>query len=239
MEDNGVLEMVASVQWHHTFEVLPGVMTKGAYNPLGLWTRLDLPASLAGLRVLDIGARDGFFSFACEERGADVLAVDHISQESTGFGIASRLRKSNVQYLHENLYNLKPDTIGTFDIVLMLGVIYHVPDPVLALEIVRNLCVDRAQLYVESTCIDDAAVFPDRTVDTANLCELPILLFVHRNNTSFWDLNLKCLTELLVYSDFVFQSSQTWGQRMLVKAEYWPKANRYSPYAPVGRGLRK
>ena len=62
-------------------------MTRGVDDtPLRL-ARLDLPLSLAGESVLDIGAWDGFFSFEAERRGASrVVAADYYSWHGTGWG---------------------------------------------------------------------------------------------------------------------------------------------------------
>ena len=41
--------------WHHKFEVFPGVVTPGSYDPQFLLEKLQLPADMTGMRVLDIG----------------------------------------------------------------------------------------------------------------------------------------------------------------------------------------
>ena len=66
-----VREKIDSVpHWYHRFEFSPGVTTPGVNNSSAALAALELPDDLSGLRVLDIGARDGFFSFECERRGA-------------------------------------------------------------------------------------------------------------------------------------------------------------------------
>jgi tRNA (mo5U34)-methyltransferase len=228
-----VEDRIAKVKWHHSFEVVSGVMTPGPYNPVGLWRRLQLPEDLSGRRVLDIGARDGFFSFACEARGAQVVAVDYINKNKTGFALASELRHSKVEFLCKNIYHLSPDRIGQFDIILLLGVIYHLPDPCLALEIVRNLTHDNGTAYVESTCVDDTIRLNSGKADTSALRDLPIAIFAGRNETSFWDFNSACLRRLLNNARFKIKREEKWGYRMLaeavaVKDEERAKASRRS-----------
>ena len=59
------------------------------------------------MRVLDIGARDGFFTFESERRGArEVIALDNEPPDHTGFSIAARLLGSKATYITENVYSL-------------------------------------------------------------------------------------------------------------------------------------
>lgn len=87
------------------------------------------------MRVLDIGARDGFFSFECERRAAaEVVAIDYLTPEETGFPIARELVGSQVELRQVNVYDLSPEEFGSFDLVLFLGVLYRLRDPMLALD---------------------------------------------------------------------------------------------------------
>ncbi|MEZ0389208.1 MAG: class I SAM-dependent methyltransferase, partial [Verrucomicrobium sp.] len=75
----------------------------------------DFPQDCRGMRVLDIGTRDGYFAFECERRGAEVLAVDYFPAEQTGFAIAARLLNSSVEYRQKNMYELSAAELGQFD----------------------------------------------------------------------------------------------------------------------------
>jgi tRNA (mo5U34)-methyltransferase len=205
-----------AVRWHHTFEIIPGVKTAGTYDPEGLWRRLRLGEELNGKRLLDLGTRDGYFSFRCEELGAEVTAVDYVDKEGTGFGLAAELRASKVKFLHRNIYDIRPSEIGRFDYVLMLGLLYHLPDPYLALETVRSFVNAGGVVFVECTCIDERLAIADPT--TGRALDEPILLFAARNHTSFWDLNSKCLHQLLEHTGFAVTGLEKWGKRMLAKA---------------------
>ena len=212
-----ILAQVNAVRWHQSFEILPGVVSQGTYRPDGLWRRLGLGPEISGNRVLDLGARDGYFSFRCETLGAKVLAVDYVEKEGTGFSLAAKLRRSEVQFINRNIYDLRPADIGTFDYVLMLGLLYHLPDPYLALEILRSLTKPGGVAFVETTCTDEAVHFKDRSVATGSLNDLPLMIFVARNVTSFWDMNSTCLTQLLEHTGFSLQDMQRWGKRMLAR----------------------
>ncbi len=78
-------------RWYHRIEVRPGLITPGVNDSPGTLQMLQLPSDCTGMRVLDIGTRDGFFAFELERRGADVVAVDYMPAERTGFPIAAQL----------------------------------------------------------------------------------------------------------------------------------------------------
>lgn len=150
-------------QWHgsladkgfwHSFELPDGTVIQGVHDLDAQKRRLarfPIPADLRGKRVLDIGAWDGWFSFELERRGAEVVAIDR--WENPRFWEIRRLMNSRVDYREMDVYELRPDRIGTFDIVLFLGVLYHVRDPLLALERVCSVCRDTA--FVESLTLKD------------------------------------------------------------------------------------
>ena len=132
----------------HSFELPDGTVLEGVCSLEGLKRRLaqfPIPESLAGKRVLDIGAWDGWFSFELERRGAEVVAVD--CWDNPRFHEMKALYGSKVDYRVMDMFELTPETVGRFDIVLFMGVLYHLKHPLLALERVcalsRDLvCVD-------------------------------------------------------------------------------------------------
>lgn len=155
-EDDVRRTIGAFKHWYHTIEVAPGICTPGCQNSPAVLTTLEqlgLPSDLAGKRVLDVGARDGFFSFAAEKRGADVVAVDYAEPSVTGFGIAAELLGSRVPYHVDNVYDLSPEKTGLFDVILFLGVIYHLRNPMLALDRLRSLCKPDALLLIETALL--------------------------------------------------------------------------------------
>ncbi|HUV39451.1 MAG TPA: class I SAM-dependent methyltransferase, partial [Planctomycetota bacterium] len=147
--------------WYHRIELSPGIVTPGVHLSPEVLADLDglgLPADASGLRVLDIGCRDGFFAFEMERRGAEVIGVDYAEPEITGFGVASRVLGSRVKYLVENVYNLSPEVHGVFDVVLFLDVIYHLRNPLLAMDRVRGVTRTSGQLFIRSQTATDPAV---------------------------------------------------------------------------------
>src|SRR5882724_2774812 len=96
----GMAASVASRFRYHSIELPDGSVLPGLQTVEHLRWRLDLfrlPEDLHGKRVLDIGAWDGWFSFECERRGAEVVAVDSIALDT--FHEAKELIGSRVEYL--------------------------------------------------------------------------------------------------------------------------------------------
>jgi tRNA (mo5U34)-methyltransferase len=136
---------LAQTGWWHSFELPDGRKIHGANDLPGLKRRLALfpiPENLSGKRVLDIGAWDGWFSFELERRGAEVVSVDNV--ESANFLYLHRELHSKIDYRILDVYELTPEKLGRFDIVLFLGVLYHLKHPLLALERICALTTDLA-----------------------------------------------------------------------------------------------
>lgn len=144
--------------WFHSFPLWDGYVTKGRDRTAAKLAALDelgLPADMTGKRVLDIGAWDGAFSFEAERRGAqEVVALDHVDETATGFPLARDVLDSAVTWRNRNIYHLDPADLGTFDIVLCLGVIYHLRHIVMGLDRVRAVMKPGAELFVETASID-------------------------------------------------------------------------------------
>jgi tRNA (mo5U34)-methyltransferase len=140
-------QRVKEIDWYHQIELPGGIMTPGVNRSAFALARLGLPASFAGKSVLDVGAWDGFYSFVAARRGAArVLATDSfvwqgrwrqdgflLARQALGLGDA-------VEDRHIDVMDLSPETLGeTFDVVLFLGVLYHLKDPLGALQRVSSV----------------------------------------------------------------------------------------------------
>ncbi len=139
--------------WWHSFEFPGGERiagVRGANELRAHLARFLIPQSLAGQRVLDIGAWDGWFSFEMERRGAEVTAVD--CWDNPRFRYAHERFGSRVRYLVCDVYSLTPRELGQFDLVLFFGVLYHLKHPLLALE--RVCALARDTVLIESHVLD-------------------------------------------------------------------------------------
>jgi tRNA (mo5U34)-methyltransferase len=140
-----------TVTWYHKFDFGNGLQTRTHCNQIEqhrpVWAFVEsqlAKVDFRGKSVLDIGAWDGYWSFYAEKRGArSVLASDDLGQnwsQGRGIHLAKELLGSSVE-IDQNLsvYDLK--TLGrTFDVILFLGVYYHLHDPFYALAQVRHCC---------------------------------------------------------------------------------------------------
>jgi tRNA (mo5U34)-methyltransferase len=212
--------------WYHRVEVAPGIFTPGINDSYDVLNNLDIPLDCSGLRILDLGARDGFFSIMLEKRNAkEVIALDHVPPEKTGFPVLKEIFNSKVKYINENIYDLSPEKYGEFDIVLCLGLLYHLRNPLLALDNIRRVC--KRVLYVESFCIDNRFILPDKSSKNLSsisrqLLDIPIMEFyptdeLSSDPTNWWGPNSLCLKKMLESSSFNVISSKVDGDRVTFK----------------------
>ncbi|MEO8036144.1 MAG: methyltransferase domain-containing protein [Acidobacteriota bacterium] len=213
MTDDEVRARIAAVpHWYHPIEVRPGIVTPGANEARSVLEMLDLPADCRGMRALDLGTRDGYFAFELERRGAEVVAVDYMAMTDSGFSVAAELLGSRVTYFQRNLYELTPEDLGTFDIVLFLGMLYHLPDPLGALRVVRNL--SRQRMYLETLVLDFGPAMD----------ELPLMRFFAGSSwagdpTNYWGPNVRCVEEMLGETEFALRRVGRAGDRGVFACE--------------------
>jgi len=193
-DTSGLRDEVARISWRHPIDLGNGLVTPGPDPAPERLSGLNLPERLDGLSVLDVGAWDGFFSFEAERRGAQrVVATDWFCWGGPGWGtkdgfdLARRALGSNVEDIEVDVPDLLPETVGTHDLVLFLGVLYHLRDPLLALE--RVASVTRGTLVVE-TLVD---MLSTRT---------PVAAFypgaeLNRDDTNWWGPNPRAVEGML------------------------------------------
>ena len=192
--------------WRHRIELPDGVVTPGSNDTRQLLAMINLPGDLTGKTVLDVGCSDGFFSFECEKRGAArVLAVDDFSSvyfdTPTGFQVAHELLGSRVEFRQADLFGLDPDAIGRFDLVLFLGVLYHLRHPLLALERLAHLCQD--QVIVESELASPRGLWGavKRRIRGADNATSSMLFHesdeLNHDPTNWWTPTPKCIEAML------------------------------------------
>jgi len=158
MDSTEIRKKVNAIKWYHTIDLGNGIITRGENNTPKFLKRLNLPEDFSGLTVLDIGAWDGSYSFEAERRGAKrVLATDWFCWGGPGWGtkdgfdLAKEVFNSCIEDKEIDIFDITPGTVGQFDLVLFLGIIYHMRHPLLALE--HAASVTKKLLIVE-TVID-------------------------------------------------------------------------------------
>lgn len=129
-------ELVNSVSWYHSFEIIPGVVTPGSsyMEPKSALDSLYVPDNLESKKALDIGAWDGPLTFELERRGAKAYALDIQDPLSVGFDVARRIIGSNATHYQGSVYQLPYDQLSNLDLVIFRGVYYHLKHPILAFE---------------------------------------------------------------------------------------------------------
>jgi tRNA (mo5U34)-methyltransferase len=228
-------EEVARIRWFHSIDLGHGLVTNGVIDVARSLRQYQLPADLTGKTFLDVGAWDGAFSFAAERRGAKrVLATDWFIWKDMGWGskqgfeTARRALRSNVEDLTINVYDLSPEKLGKWDVVLFAGVLYHLQNPFLALQRVASVT---SELLVLETAIDyrfcrrpAIAFYPNRELndDPTNWCapNLPALKAM-LSSCGFKDIRIVHKTSLL-------------GQ--LRSTVEWAVKKRVSPLATIQQG---
>ena len=129
--------------WFHNID-LHGVRTAPAHFlgdfPAVKWKRFAhaLPEDMSGMSVLDIGCNGGFYSLEMKRRGADrVLGIDFDDYYLNQARFAAEVVGLDVEFRRMSVYDV--GSIGEkFDVVLFMGLIYHLRHPLLALDLIHE-----------------------------------------------------------------------------------------------------
>jgi tRNA (mo5U34)-methyltransferase len=144
----GVADRVRELgPWFHDLD-LRGTRT-APDHPLGpfleeLWEQVEpaLPADMTGMTALDIGCNAGFYSLRLHERGARVTGIDHDAHYLRQARFAAEVLGADIEYVELDVYDV--ERLGRrFDVVLFMGVFYHLRHPLLALDRVAGLVRQR------------------------------------------------------------------------------------------------
>jgi tRNA (mo5U34)-methyltransferase len=140
------------------WEIFPGHRVSGD-KPVGqALDLLGVPQFLAGSpRVLEIGPWNGFFGFELLRRGAgELVGLGPDDPDQTAFFRTAKLLEvdDRVRYIRDSVYNIGQHWLGKFDIVMFLGVIYHLRHPLLALDMLYDHCGNESILLLDSPTID-------------------------------------------------------------------------------------
>lgn len=221
------------IAWFHTMDLGRGVRTKGVYDPTRTLPRLGIPDRLDGKTVLDVGAWDGFYSFEMERRGASVLATDSYSWHGAGWGtkdgflFARDALGSGVDDLDIDPADLTPDAIrGARDVVLFLGVLYHLRDPIAVLErlrpVTRELLVLETEVGMLLTRKPAAEFFPGRELN--------------EDGSNWWAPNPRAITGMLRAVGFS-HVSVAWRRSVTHRAGKWAYRLARGPRTPLLEAL--
>lgn len=213
-EGRSLREQIGALEWYHTIELAPGVITPGWFDTRSVARRFPMPGSLSGRRCLDVGTFDGFWAFEMERRGAsEVVAIDVLDPREwdwpagsaaevvsavgsrkgrgEGFLIAHRALGSKVERRERSVYQLDPEEDGMFDFVYVGSLLLHLHDPIGALRRVRTVCSGQA-LVVDAIDLGLTLSHPRRPTATLDA----------RGRPWWWKPNLAALVRMLEAAGF-------------------------------------
>lgn len=161
--DEKLRESLRKYHFYHVIELAPGIWTNG----IAEFQKIQRPVieviekiPLAGRRVLDVGCRDGLFSFIAEKRGAtEIIGIDNDLSRGAVDILIPHFR-SKVRMYEMNLLEVRPETFGDFDIVICAGVLYHLRYPFYGLKCIRDLLRRDGFLVLETALVTGYPEFP-------------------------------------------------------------------------------
>jgi len=192
LQTEELLQKVNELEWLHSIDLGNGVVTPGKWGaPSELVLKAFDTIDFSGKKVLDVGTCNGLWAFEAEKRGAkEVHAIDFLElidyAYQPAFSLAHQALNSQVHYHPDTaVYDVERLGISDFDIVLFLGVYYHIKNPLLALAKLRRVTRSGGRILISGDVIhneDDAfARFYYRTY--------------HVHESNWWVPSIACLRE--------------------------------------------
>lgn len=166
---------IDEINWYHDLDFPSGLAARTkspdqkSHRRLWKWMRGELDkTTFRGKTVLDIGCWDGYWSFYAEKRHAtNVLASDDSTQNwsaNSGLLLARELMNSSVETRTDvSIYEL--DKLDRrFDVILCMGVYYHLVDAFYAFSQIRHRCHDTSEVVIEGDFAPDCFIQPREAV---------------------------------------------------------------------------
>lgn len=202
--------------WFHNMN-LGGVQTAPNHFlhdfPATKWRTFShaIPADLAGKSVLDIGCNAGFYSIEMKRRGAErVLGIDADARYLAQARLAAEVTGSDIEFRELSVYDVA--ALGErFDIVLFLGVLYHLRHPLLALDLIhahvaRDLLVFQSMQRGAQGEAGVAADYDFFQADHFDAPDYPKMHFIEHSYahdwTNWWAPNAACSAAMLRSAGF-------------------------------------
>jgi tRNA (mo5U34)-methyltransferase len=174
----------------------------------------SLPSDLRGMTVLDIGCNAGFYAFEMKRRGADrVVAIDSDPRYLAQAELASRVLGLDIELRKLDVYRVA-ELREQFDVVLFLGVLYHLRHPLLALDLLHDHVVGDRLVFQSMLRGSPEApdVAPDYPFEDRKVFEqpgFPAMYFVEQRYagdwTNWWVPNRACAEAMLRSAGFAIE----------------------------------
>lgn len=206
--------------WFHNLD-LRGVPT-APDHPLGnypgdKWARFSaaLDGKVAGRTVLDIGCNGGFYAIEMKRLGAArVVGIDHDEDYLAQARFAAEQSGVDVELRHLSVHDVA--LLGErFDIVLFMGVLYHLRHPLLALDLIHehvasDVLVFQSMLRGSPEPMVVEPDYPITRADQFSAPGYPLLHFIEHcyagDPTNWWVPNRSCAQAMLRSAGFVIES---------------------------------
>jgi tRNA (mo5U34)-methyltransferase len=202
--------------WFHNLD-LDGVQTAphhflGDY-PRTVWHAIGgaLPQDVSGKTVLDIGCNAGFFSLEMKRRGAArVVGVDSNPRYLAQAQLASEVSGLPIELVELSVYDVAR-LAEKFDVVLFMGVLYHLRHPLLALDLLREYAVAETLIFQSMLRGSNGRIpverdYPFSERDVFDHPAWPKMHFVEheyaRDWTNWWIPNRACVEAMLRSAGF-------------------------------------
>lgn len=203
--------------WFHNMN-LKGIWTApdhflGNYPAVKWQVYADaIPADLRGKTVLDIGCNAGFFSMQMKRRGADrVLGIDFDEDYLAQARFAAATENLDIEFRRLSVYDVAT-LREKFDIVIFIGVLYHLRHPLLALDLIhehvaRDLLIFQSMQRGATQVADVAADYDFAETRHFDDPGYPKLHFIEHHYsgdpTNWWAPNRACTEAMLRSAGFV------------------------------------
>jgi len=200
--------------WYHNVTFAPGIMSNPSNPdyPASRWRVLDavIPRDLTAKSVLDIGCNSGFFSLEMKKRKAQrVVGVDIMPHLLAQSRFASHWFDLPMELYECGAYDV-PSLGSTFDVVVFIGVLYHLKHPLYALEQIASIC--KETMYFQSVIrgpagdVDPAEDYPVNETAVFDQPAWPKLYFIEKkfngDESNWWFATRSCLKAMLRTAGF-------------------------------------
>src|SRR5579864_6658097 len=177
------------------------------------WRRFQhaIPQDLTGKSVLDVGCNAGFYSFEMKRRGARrVIGIDSDAGYLAQARYAAEVNGFNVEFRQMDVYDVG-SLHEKFDLVLFMGLLYHLRHPLLALDLIyehaaKDMLVFQTLMRGSSEVEDLEDNYPFDETQIFNHSGYPVMHFVEHgysnDPTNWWIPNRACAEAMLRSSGF-------------------------------------
>ena len=203
-------------KWFHNLD-LRGVQTAPDHF-LGDYPRFKfksfahaIPQDLRGKSVLDIGCNAGFYSIEMKRRGADrVVGIDFDETYLDQARFAAEISEMDIEFRKLSVYDVG-ELSEKFDVVIFMGVLYHLRHPLLALDLIRehvarDLMIFQSMQRGSDEIFETEDDYPFSETEIFEEDDFPCAYFIEKkyseDPTNWWIPNRACAEAMLRAAGF-------------------------------------